>query len=410
MRRPRVHYGWIMAAAGFLVLGSMAGGLVNSYSLLVVPVCEDLGVSRSAMGLSQTLLNTGGIAVPLLAARIFGRVRLRRLMILSAAAAIIAYYCLSLARGIAAVYALVVLLSLAQALVTWMPFSILLNNWFAKKRGLAVGLAFMGSGVGGMVFNTLGGGLIASAGWRATVQTFALIIALIVLPILLFVIRERPADMGLRPYGSADGGESGADAGRLSGASWDGERRGAALWLLAASVLLVGFAINGLSTTMCAYVRDSGYSGQFAANVTAGYMGALAVGKILSGQLYDSLGARRATAVCMATLLVSMGCTLLVRQPVMILPMVLCAGLGISFATVSFPNIVRYAYGQRDFSAFTGLLTAANAIGGAFAPTVFGLVCDRSGSYFPAYVGCIALVAAFGALLCALIPARPRYE
>ena len=410
MRKLPIHYGWIMVAAGFLVLGSAAGGLVNSYSLLVVPVCEDLGVSRSAMGLSQTLINTGGVLIPLLAARIYRHFRLRPLMIVAAVAAILAYFCLSLARSIAAICALVVLMSLTQALVTWMPFSILLNNWFEKKRGLAIGVAFMGSGVGGMIFNTLGGGLIASIGWRSTVQLFALINALIILPILIFVIRERPADMGLRPFGSTDEDEAYEASGPLSGASWAEEKRSAKLWLLTASILLVGFAINGLSVTMCAYVRDSGYSGQFAANVTAGYMGALAVGKILSGQLYDSLGARRATAICMATLLLSLVCTLLVRLPVMIVAMVLSAGLGIAFATVAFPNIVRYSYGQRDYNAFTGLLTAANAIGGGFAPTVFGLVCDWSGSYAPAYIGSMAITLVFGALLCWIIPAKPRYN
>ena len=161
----RIHYAWVMVAAGFLALGCSAGQIANCYNLLIVPICEDLGVARSAMGLSQSLQSIGGILISMFAGPIFSRFRLKRLMLLGGVLMLAAYFSLSFAKSIWHIYFSVTFLSFTQPLMTWLPFSILFNNWFAKKRGLAIGIAFMGSGVAGMIFSALGGTIIDAMGW-----------------------------------------------------------------------------------------------------------------------------------------------------------------------------------------------------------------------------------------------------
>lgn len=411
MHMRRLHYGWIMVIAGFLVLSCTAGALTNCYSLLVVPISEDLGIARSAMGLSQSLMSLGGIVVPLFSGIIFRRVRLKQLMIAAAIVLLSSYCSFSFAQNVYHIYISMLFLSVSFALVTWMPFSILLNSWFNKKRGLAIGIAFMGSGAGGMVFSAIGGALIAAMGWRSMVQLYTLICSLVVLPALIFVIRERPEDMHLQPYGTQE--ES--DAPRESAPTADGalfaqERRGARLWLLVAGVTLFGFAINGISSSMTAYIQDSGYSGAVAANVSAIYMGALALGKTVLGALYDRLGARRATAVTVCCLMTALGCLVFVRLPVMFAPIIVGAGMGVGFGTVAIPILSRHCFGNREYSAFTGVLTAANNIGGAFSPTIFGAVCDLTGTYLWAYAACVLIAGVFGGLIVRLTPAKSAYS
>lgn len=402
----RIHYAWLLVAAGFLILGCSAGQLINCYSLLVVPVCEELGIPRSAMGLSQSLINTGGIIVPLFAGRIFQHFKLKRMMTVSAALMLASYFSISLAQNIWHIWASVICLSFTQALVTWMPFSIILNNWFVKKRGLAIGVAYMGSGVGGMIFSTLGGVIISALGWRAMVQIYTLICALIVLPVLIFIVREKPEDAGLLPYGLEAGDQAEQAAQDESGLSFADECKKPRLWILMGSVVLLGFAINGFSTTMAAYTQDSGYSGEFAANVMAGYMGSLAVGKILLGMLYDKLGARRATGVSVAALVVCYASLLMIRMPAMFAGVILGSGVGIAFGTVAFPILARHTFGNRDYSVFTGWFIASNNIGGAFSPTIFGAVCDWLGSYSYAYMGAIAFVIVFGSAIILCVPEK----
>lgn len=408
MRKP--HYGWIMVLAGFLVIGFTGGQLSNCYSLLVVPICQELGIARSAMGFSQSLMSLGGIIVPLFSGVIFKRVRLKRLMFVAAVVLIAAYCSFSFAQNIVHIYCSMTVFSIASALVTWMPFSILLNSWFEKKVGLAVGLAFMGSGVGGMLFSAIGGALISAVGWRAMVRLYALSSAAVVLPVLLFVVREKPEEMRLLPYGAQSSAAAQTSAPVAGGALFVQERRAARLWLIFASVMLIGFAINGISTTMTAYLQDSGYSGSFAANISAVYMGALAVGKISLGALYDRLGARRANAFACACLAAALICLVFVRLPVLFAVLVPCAGIGVAFGTVAIPIISRHVFGSRDYNSFTGLLTSANSIGGALTPTIFGAICDLTGTYRWAYLGSVLIAVAFGLLIVRLTPARSPYQ
>ncbi len=403
----KVHYGWVMVVAAFLVLGCTAGQM-NCYGLLIVPVCEELGIARSAMGLSQSLVNVGGILVPMLAGLIFGRVRLKRLMILAGAVMALGFFSFSLARNIVHIYISMIVVSIAFALVAWLPFSILMNNWFHEKRGMAIGLAFMGSGVGGMIFSTLGGVLIANLGWRSMVQIYALIAALVNLPVLIFVVKEKPEDMGLLPYGMTEHTHEIGAQQELGGALFSEERKKPQMWILLLCVVMVCFVMNGFGATVAAYVQDSGYSGTFAANVAAGYMGSLAVAKIILGTLYDKFGAKRGTIVSFSALLLCMISLLFVKYTPSIAGIVLGSGLGVAFNTVALPILSRHTFGNRDYSAFTGLFTAANNIGGMFSPTIFGAICDLFGSYSYAYGLSIGIVITFGLVLVRLLPAKPR--
>lgn len=404
----KMHYGWVMVAAAFLVLGCSAGQLSNCYNLLIVPIAEDLGVARSMMGLSQSLQSIGAILISLLSGVIFTKFRLKRLMLTGTVLMLASYCSMSFATNIYQIYASVVCLSFTMPLMTWMPFSILLNNWFQKRRGFAIGLAFMGSGVAGMIFSSIGGAIITAMGWRAMVQIYTLISALVTLPILLFLVKEKPEDMGLLPYGAQDQTEEQAIEPAQEGSTLAEERKKARFWILLIAHAAVVFAVNSLNTTTVAYLQDSGYSGAFAANIAAANMGSLAIGKIVLGWMYDKFGARKASLISFILLILCLVCLVFVHLPVMLVGVVLGAGIGMAYGTVANPIISRAVFGPKHYSTFTGLLSAAGTIGGMLSPTVFGAICDALGSYSYAYAASIALVIVFGGILLKVIPAKTR--
>ena len=90
-------------------------------------------------------------------------------------------------------YLLVATASMSASLLTWVPLSVILNNWFWKKRAFAIGFSFMGSGIGGMKFSFIGARLIETIGWRSTFLVMAAILLLTVVPIVFFVVVPPPS-------------------------------------------------------------------------------------------------------------------------------------------------------------------------------------------------------------------------
>ena len=81
-----------------------------------------------------------------------------------------------------------------------MPITFILNNWFKTDVGTALGLASMGSGIGGALFNALAGIWIEAYGWRATYRILTAVILALAIPCVYFVIKRRPEEKGCTPY------------------------------------------------------------------------------------------------------------------------------------------------------------------------------------------------------------------
>ena len=95
-----------------------------------------------------------------------------------------------------------VVLGIAGALVFVVASTVLIENWFADKRGTALGIAMCGSGIGGFVFPIIGNMMLETIGWRMTYVDFAVIMCVMILPWSLFVFRLHPEELGLKPYGA----------------------------------------------------------------------------------------------------------------------------------------------------------------------------------------------------------------
>ena len=408
MQKKKIFYGWYIVAAGLCIIAA-AGGLVgNCLGLFIVPVCEDLGFSRQAMAMNQTLISLGGMFVAALAGQIFKRFRLDRLMKLSAIVLTAAYCSFSFARSLPMFYAASVLISISMALLTWMPFSVILNNWFYERRGLAVGITFMGSGIGGMVFSALGGQLLDSFGWRTTILILSGIVAVMVIPTVFFVVRIHPREMHLEPYGQPPHADNAPVPVDESGATFGEALKSMRLYVIGISLIFIGIVNNGMVATVTPNLVDVGHSTTFAANITSVAMGALALGKLLLGILYDKLGTRKASMLALAAILCANAGMYFARHMFAMPMIVLGLGIGTGFCTVALPLVTRNVFGNRAFSTLTGIFTACNNLGSAIGPTLLGRICDMQGSYTPGYAIMVVTGVIFSVLLLLAMPGRKK--
>lgn len=396
IKKRRFFYGWVVVGAAMIIAGVAMGMVANTFGLFIVPVCEELKFTRSQMSANQTLFAVGGMAIALFSGYIFTRFRLKRLMITAAIIMCGAYFTYSVATKLWMFYLASAALSVCMALLTWMPLTIIIGNWFVKKRGLMTGLAFMGSGAGGMLFNALGGAIMARLEWRGTFLTFFVIMAALLLPSVIFLLKVKPSDVGQKPYGEGEISALGARAD--IGLTLKQALKTPRLYLLCACVFFTGIALNSFNCTVAPQMQTLGYSERFAAWVNSGYMAGLALGKLALGWLFDKLGARRASAVSFISLTIALTALALSHIQPLVALVVACGGLGTAYGSVSYQFTARESFGEKDYAAITGVLVAISGLGGAFGPVLAGVAFDAQGSYAPYMLIMAALTAVFGAL------------
>lgn len=148
-----MFYGWRIVAAGILIIGMAMGVVSNCLSVFIVPICEETGFLRGEISVTQTIMSAGGMLIAFSAGALYRKLKLKRLMEIGAITLCACYFLYSRAHSLTAFYLCACGCALGAGVCGTVPFSIIINNWFHRRAGFAVGLAFMGSGLFGMLFS-----------------------------------------------------------------------------------------------------------------------------------------------------------------------------------------------------------------------------------------------------------------
>ncbi len=292
LARRHLHYGWVVVGVTFLTM-LVTAGAVGAPGVLMLPLQREFGWQTaeisSALGVRFMLF---GLMAPF-AAVLINRYGMRRVA-LSALALIVSAMALSLAMT--RVWQLVLLWGVVIGLGTGMTALVLgvtvATRWFATRRGLVTGLLTASSATGQLVFLPLLASVSEQLGWRVAVVVICGALALATLAVMA-LLRDRPADVGLAPFGQAEGepAATGPSPGLGLMTAWyalrDASRTGV-FWVLFGTFFICGASTNGLIQThfvpLCA---DFGLPAVGAAGVLAA-MGLFDIaGTIGSGWLSD---------------------------------------------------------------------------------------------------------------------------
>jgi MFS family permease len=286
-------------------------------------------------------------------------------------------------------------------------------NWFVRRRGLAIGIAFSGVGVGSIVLLPWLQHVIASDGWRAACWLLALIVVVIVVPLNL-LLRRRPQELGLNPDGDAapETPVAGRHARNVVDAAWAATEwtlrravRTAPFWWIALGYAAGLYAWYAVQIHQTKYLTEIGVSAIEAA-WALGLVSLVGVpGQIIFGHVSDRIGREWVWAIGCAGFVICYLALIALQAgptPWLLYAMVLAQGfLGYSMTSVLGP-IVAEIYEGPHFGAIFGTVMLAAIGGGAAGPWVTGLIYDFSASYIGAFWLALALtVVSAGAIFLA---------
>ena len=376
---------WILI--GCLVC-QMGLGLAYIFGPLLKHITTDLGWTRAAFSAGTgPLLISVALASPLIGAAT-DRFGARRVLSLATLVLALALWSFSSMQSLAGLYATNLLLGVAIAGLGDIPVGAVAARWFASGRGLALGVIYSGSNLGGAAVAMAAADIAAAASWRTAMLAGAALSLALILPFAALVVREP------RRHEVRSGPASGDPEGEGPALTLGEALRTRSFWILAAALFIFYFYYLAVNQHLVAFLSDSGLSDAAAARRFSASIAVGIAGKLGIGLLTFRLSKKVALLLNFALLAVGSCFFLAVDVPWLLMGLLLVHGFAVAAENVLLPLIVADCFGVRNMARIYGTLMLALLPGGFLGPVFAGFVFDTTGGYGPAFATFAALNAA----------------
>lgn len=395
--RAKPFYGWWILLSASTVL--MTGFALSAYALPVFypEFVDEFGWTRASVafgGSVKTLLV--GLMAPL-NGWIIDRRGVKSILLAGVVTLGVSFALLSGVGSLWQYFVLCVLLGMGASWTHHFPTQLLVAKWFAKRRGLMIGILTTLSGIGNTLVPLLSAALIATVGWRE---------ALLILPILLVVpllavtliVRNQPEDMGLfadgalaPPAAEPQGIRAGTHGSNRAAGDWAFFRQ-TSFWFIGGMMLLSAWGSFAVWHHIVLFARDEGFSATAAASVFSLFVGATTVSRFLSGPLCDRISPTYAMLLNLVLIACSFVLLPMARTPAILYLSMVILGLGYGGIVTCRPLVVFEHYGATGVGKIYGAATAMYTTGSFIGPVQSGYIYDRTGSYDLAFLLALILM------------------
>ena len=367
----KFHYGYVIVFCCCLIMGVIIGLVMSSAGIFYTPVSTDLGVSKGDFGLYMTFVYAFSFLMLSVAGKLMDKYSARWLLEISSAVVGVIYLAMSGFNAVWQFYLAGAIIGIALSFLLYLSYPVLINRWFNTRVGFFIGLCSAASGIGGILFNPLGGYLIETFDWRTTYLIFGIIMLAVVTPLLGILLRNHPADKGLKPYGEkAETAEV-----QQTGMDYAAAIKSPVFYALVVFALFM-IAVSTLNLFLPTYVTSVGFSVEQSAFVASAIMLGVTIGKVALGSINDKSSL---AGVFTSTGLGIAGFVFLLMGKEGMAWMTLGGFLfGWAYAgvTVETALLVRTVFGTKDYSKIFSNISIALALGGAVMAGGWGYLAD----------------------------------
>jgi len=370
----------------------LCAGLFYASRALAPDVIDDLGWTRTmwSSGMAPMLL-VSSISQPFMGIAC-GRYGVRPVMVTSLLVIALSFVALAAMQSLWHFYVAMALLALGNAGIGDVVISSVVTRWFDRGRGIALGVAFLGSNVGAIVSIQLMVMLAQGGSWRRAAVWVGVGAVAVVLPLAMMTVRE--------PRSGEESGESSSpDVGKPSAAPVESTPlaraiRRPAFWIFFYTLFCYSLAHMGMYDHLVLYLTDLGYSSLEAAATLEFTVGAGIVSKLGAGIVALRLTAKK--ALVLNTALLASSFVLIPFAESRAIAGLFAVVFGVSTAArdVLFPLLVARVFGPRHLAAIYGFFMISYFPGGGLGPIGLARAHDVLGSYGLGFGLCAGLIAA----------------
>lgn len=392
-------YGWYIVAA--LFFGTfMVIGVRQGFGVFVESWEEDFGASTTAISIAAAIgWIVNGVSQPFFGA-LTDRIGARRILIYGMLGMGLSSLLVAASTNpimLAVTYGFLV--SFASGALSFTPAGTLVARWFVRKRGTAMSILTVGGSASGIIMIPFLAYLLLSTSWQTVWIVVGGLILGLGLPVLIFIVRSRPEDMGLFPDGdvevvaepgSAEAAESTPrtiTVGPLNVDRWQESFRSAPMWQLSLAYWVCGITTASIAVHFVRWASSEDIASSTAALAFGLLSGINALGVLFVGSISDRM--QRKTLLGIVYLVRGLAFLSLIFLPGVGALWAFAIIGGMSWlATVPLTtSLAADVYGVKKLGTLAGLINMAHQLGGGAAVIVFGWVFDEWGSYDAAFAG-----------------------
>lgn len=388
--KKKIHYAWWTLAALCIIVG-LAKGVLNTSSGLFIPgATKDLGILTGNLTLYFSISSIVTMIFLPIGGKILAKYDIRTVLVIAIILQAGSYVGFGFSNSVWGWYIFAVPLAVGGVFTTVIVGPVLVNQWFKKKNGMALGLIGASGGLLGAIAQPIIGYTIATAEhtWRTGYIGLGLAVIIIVVPTVLLIIRKSPQSIGLLPYGAQEvtGVTDETKTDEVDkGVTLAIARKSSAFYSLFFFFLLIT-SIASFSIHIPSYIQSIGYDAIFAGNAMAGYMIGVLLGALALGYLVDKIGSRNTVYVAMVLAALAVIALLFAADSKIVV--VLATSLygftvSNSVGTLA-PALTTSLFGSREYAQIYSTASLGLAIAGIVALPAYGYIYDFTKSYTPA--------------------------
>lgn len=403
-KNSKIHFAWIVLVGLCITVGLGKAGLNNTSGLFLSPVSEDIGTGVGNLSIYLSISSVVTMIFLPIGGKIMAKYDARLVLTISIILQTGAFAMFGMMDSVWGWYVFAVPLAVGGVFITVISGPILVQRWFKKRSGMALGVMTAIGGLFGMFTQPIVGGLISDLGWRSAYYTVGLILIIIIAPTIILLLRQSPEEKGLLPYGEKESNEvNQAESKQASGIDFVVAKKTPAFLLLGLFFFIIT-SVSSFTIHIPTYLVNHGHNVTFAGNMMAATMFGVFVGSLLFGYLSDRIGAKKTSLIAMFLGVISI--TLLINfthvVSLIIVSLILFGFVTSSIGTLA-PALTSALFGGRSYSEIYSTASMGLAVASIIALPAYGYVFDFTGSYTVALyiilgllvVNIISIIAAF---------------
>ena len=384
-------YPWLIAVLAMLILLVTNGLATTGITAFDESLLKEFGWTRGQLKLRDLItLMTAGLLAPF-AGILLDRFGVRRLLLCGSLLFAALYYAYGSITSLTQMYLIHAGFGVVLVCAGVNVSVVMVSQWFVRLRGRAIGIAIVGSSLGGVVFPPIMLNLVAHGGWRDGFRTMAWVA--VVLFVVLIVMARRPQDKGMKALGegSAVNGASGASE---SDVRYRDALRSRSFWSLTFVAIATYYSILAMASHLFLHMRDMGFDPKTAGSALGLLFGLGLFSKFLFGFLADIIKPKLVFVGNVVVMLVGLlFLSTFDRDLVWVGIVITGFGWGGLYTMIQLQAVNNF--GVTDAGKILGTITALDAIGGGLGIWLTGVMFDHFGNYHAAfYLMCGLLVAA----------------
>lgn len=395
MNNKKMHYAWWIMVSCMAIMFGCTGILVGAQGIFFRSVVEGLRINASEFSLSLTIgYLARAFSLPL-AGKLLNKYNNRLIISLAIVFHAGAFIFMGLYETIFGFYISAVIMGTASSITHIMAVPVLINNWFEKRSAIVMGITMSFSGIGTAIISYVGAVIIYQYGWRTAYYALGLIAIAMTLPFVIFVIRSKPSEKALFPYGI----EQNLSKTKNMNKSLISEEQiieeeihnDSLFFIMVIFAVAVGY-IMSFQAHISNFASSIGVDIVKTGLVASVASVALIAGKFTVGFIYDRFGLRMTIliyslfGVVAAVIEIIFTAFVLENSYAISIAIAFCLGALFAVPSTYTPIITRALFGSKMYNSVYSKIVMFYTFAMAIGSTINGILYDVFESYFPILV------------------------